>query len=1081
MSKKLLLFSCFLMFAIISFAQTRTVKGRVVDETGAPASGVSVLQQGSAKGTKTDAQGNYSITVPSAVKSLIFTSVGFKKATASIGSDDVLNVTITRTSTTGDEVVVIGYQTVKRKDLTGSVSSVGAKQIKDIPVNSAAEALTGRLAGVQLTSTEGKPGSEVTIRVRGGGSITQDNTPLYIVDGSQVENALAVLSPQDIENVDVLKDASATAIYGARGANGVVIITTKKGKGGKTIISYNGFAGIRQLSNKLDVMKPYDFVKYQYERWKTNRPVAAADSTSFINNYGTTFDTLSVYKNFPFADWQEELFGRNANFQSHSVSVSGGSGNTQFSFGATSNTEEGILLNNGFDRKLFNFSLDHTANSILKVGITTRYNQTNLQGAGTSADGAGAATNRLRQAVKYRPLTIKGQGLEDYDPAYALETNTNSLSLVNPILYNESEYRRNKTDVLNISTYINLKLTNFLSFKTTFGYDLTNGIRNAFDDSLSNNSKLNGGSQPLANITITKRTTFNNSNVLTYSNTSSTKSFAKRNVITALVGHEIYDLTNKSNYSESRYFPLRIDPKIALSNMSLGSPPAGVALIKPTSSEVTSRVVSGFARFNYSRDNKYLLTLSGRADGSSKFSPNHRWSYFPSGSVAWKISEESFFSKIKNIVNEAKLRVSYGQAGNNRIADYLYTTAYNPNGVYGLNDALVSGYIPNALGNPELVWEKTNSQNIGLDLTFLKGRISLTADVYQNDTKDLLLSNAIPQSAGYGSQIMNSGSTRNKGVELQLAATPVSTKNFQWTSSFNISWNQNVIKSLGDRQTQILTTSGWAFNTSPADYIIKKGAPVGSMYGYTTDGFYQISDFNYDPATKLYTIKAGVVNDGAVTSEAPQPGTLKFKDINGDGLINDADRSIIGNPNPHYFGGFNNQFVYKNFDFSAFVNFVVGNDIYNANKLEFTSGYVPNANLLAIMNDRWTNIDATGNVVTDPAQLAALNVNAKIWSPSRQSNSFILHSWAIEKGSFLRINNLSLGYTLPTAWTSRAKITRFRIYATVNNLHVFTNYSGYDPEVNARRAVGAGNVTPGVDYSAYPKSRSYIVGVNLSL
>ncbi|MFC4261455.1 SusC/RagA family TonB-linked outer membrane protein [Ferruginibacter yonginensis] len=1070
MRKRILLFTFFVFATVLSFAQTKTIKGKVTDENGNPLSGVSVLQKGSTKGTKTDADGNYTIETSNDVKSLVFSSVGQKSVTETIGNKTTINVTLQSNAVTGDEVVVIGYQTIKRKDLTGSVSSVGAKQIKDIPVNSAAEALTGRLAGVQLTSTEGKPGSEVTIRVRGGGSITQDNAPLYIVDGVQVENALSVLSPQDIESVDVLKDASATAIYGARGSNGVVIITTKKGKNGKTIISYNGFYGIRQLPKKLSVLDPYEFVKYQYERSRRT-----ADSTNFLRNYGTTWDTIKNFQNVPFIDWQDEMFGRNAKFTSHNISVSGGSAATQFNFGATSNKEEGVLLNNGFDRKLFNFSLDHQANNRLKVGVSTRYNITTVNGAGTSADGSSASTNRLRQSVKYRPLLIGQQDINDYDPAYAQETNGNSLSLVNPIAYNESEYRKNKTEVINISTYATLKLTNFLSFKTTFGYDITNGALNSFDDSLSNNSRLNGSNLPLASINTTKRITYNNSNVLTYTNGNQKTSFAKRNNITALLGQEIYDRTDKSQYIEARLFPSNTKPQYAFANMSLGTSVVGT----PRTFEVTSRVASAFGRINYSRDNKYLLTLSARSDGSSKFSKENRYSFFPSGSFAWKISEEKFFSKIKSVVNDAKLRVSYGEAGNNRIPDYLYETVFVTGTTYGINNAGTIGLIPQTLlANPDLLWEKTISQNLGLDLSFLNNRINVTIDAYKNISKDLLLSVQIPVQSGYTNQIQNKGSTQNKGIEFQVVATPIQKKDFTWTSSFNISYNKNTVRSLGGANF-FLQNSGWGLNSNPADYIVRVGDPVGSMYGYVTDGFYTLDDFNYNPTTQVYTLKAGVANNQAVTSVAPQPGTLKFKNLSGDSVIDATnDRTIIGNANPKYFGGFNQQFTYKNWDMSVFVNFQVGNDVYNANKLEFTSGYTPNSNLLSIVKDRWTNVDAQGNFVRDPATLAALNTNAKIWTPSTAAQSFVLHSWAVEKGSFLRINNISLGYTLPASFTKRASISRFRIYGTVNNLKVFTNYSGYDPEVSARRS---SPVTPGVDYSAYPKSRSYIVGVNVSL
>ena len=1072
MNKLLTFLTLFFLIPVTLLAQNKTIRGKVIDESGNPLAGISVVQSGAKNGTQTDKDGNFSISIPNNKNDLLFSSVGYKPELFDVTGKDNITVIMQKEVTSSEEVVVVGYQTIKRKDLTGSVSSVNSRQIKDIPVNSAAEALSGRLAGVQLNTTEGKPGAELTIRVRGGGSITQDNTPLYIIDGIQVENALSVISPQDIESVDVLKDASATAIYGARGSNGVVIITTKRGRSGRTTISYNGFMGVKKLPNTLDVMNPYEFVTYQYERSRGN----ATDSTNFVNQYGTTWDTLKNYQSIPFTDWQEEMFGRKAKFSTHNISIAGGNAATQFNIGFTTNKEEGILLNTGFDRKMVNVNFDHNVNTILKVGINARYNNTVITGAGTSNDGS-FSTNRLRHALKYRPMLIKGQDLDDYDPAYAAETNANSLQLVNPILYNASEYRRNITDILNLGGYANLRITRYLSFRTTFGYDYTTSIQKSFDDTLTGNAKLNGASMPLASIMNTSRVTLNNSNVLTYSNAGG-GSFSKRNEITALVGQETYDRVDKGQYVETRYFPVGIDAKTALANMNLGSAPAGVSQPKPTSTEVTSRIASAFARFNYTRDRKYLLSLSGRLDGSSKFASNHRSAFFPSGSIAWRISEEKFFSKLKSVANELKVRVSYGQAGNNRISDFLYATIFTTNTQYGLNDGLVTGFLSPNLANPDLVWERTVSQNFGLDASFLNNRLQFTMDIYKNTTKDLLVNAPIDVTNGYTFQIQNVGSTENKGVEFQLNGTPMQKKNFTWSANFNISFNKNRIKTLGAYQNFYLANSGWLGNNFPADYIVRVGDPVGSMWGFETEGWYGIDDFTYNATTKVYTLKTNVASNLSVTSTAPQPGTLKFRDLNGDTLINEKDRKIIGNANPKFFGGLNQQFVYKNFDLNIFVNFQVGNDVYNANKLEFSSGYTPNANLLSIMNERWTNINTAGQVVTDPTELAALNVNAKIWSPSRQANSFILHSWAIEDASFLRINNVTLGYTLPVSLVSKAKIRSLRIYGTVNNLHVFSKYSGYDPEVSTRRGSG---VTPGVDYSAYPRSRSYIIGVNLSL
>ena len=1067
--------SCFVLFLLFlsgfASAQMRQVSGIVTTAEGAPLLGVTVTLKGSNISTATDAKGEFQLQVPDRNNlTLVFTSVGFATQEQSLGSKTTLDLVMRVEASNLNDVVVIGYQTVKRRDLTGSVSSVGARQLKDIPLNSAAQALAGRLAGVQVTGSEGSPNAEVLIRVRGGGSITQDNSPLYIIDGIQVENGLAAISPQDIESVDVLKDASATAIYGARGANGVVIITTKRGKNNRTVISYNGFVGVNKLANKLDVMNPYDFVVYQWERSRGN----ATDSASFARQYGTTWDTLANYKNVPFQDWQDAMFGRSALIQTHNVSLNGGTANTQYNLSLTSNSEEGIMLNSDFDRKLVNFNFDHIVNKVLKVGFNTRYNNTVVNGAGTSSSGS-SSTNRLRQSVKYRPLLLAGQAEDYYDPNYAAETNANSLSLVNPILLNEAEYRKNTTNLANLSLYVDLRFTKYLTFRSTLGVDYTNIRQEAFDDTITNNSKQTSASQPLASIGTSQRVTFNNSNVLTFSNSNLKGGFNDKNSLTVLVGQEVYRNKIKGENQLARYFPLGITSKKALGNMNLGT--NYIDNSRPPSYESEDRLLSFFGRANYSYDNRYLLSLSLRADGSSKFAEGNKWGYFPAGSFAWRISNEKFFDRLSSTINDLKFRVSYGEAGNNRIANFLYLTQFNSGSQYGLNDQLVTAFVPSALANEDLVWETTTSRNIGFDASFLKNRLQLTLDVYKNTTDDLLVSVPVPTSSGYTSQIQNVGATENRGIELQLNAVPVQNKNFTWNINFNLSHNKNKIKSLGDFQNSYLANSGWGFSNTPADYIVRVGDPVGSMWGFTTDGFYTVDQFNYNATTGVYTLKAGVPNNSAVLAP-PQPGSLRFKDLNGDTVINDKDKSIIGVAQPDIFGGLNQQFTYKNFDFSVFINYSLGGEIYNANKLEFTTGYTPNANLLTIMNNRWRRIDEQGRVVTDPTALAKLNANASIWAPSTSSNSFLLHSWAVEDASFIRLNNITVGYTLPQSVLKRIKMEKLRLYFTASNIAVITNYSGYDPEVSTRR----GNpVTPGVDYSAYPRSRSFIFGVNLSL
>lgn len=1065
MKKVLLLITVILAFTTVSRAQTRQVSGKVVDsESGETLIGVSVSVKGTTIGISTDVNGSFKLNVPSSGNvSLVTRYLGYKQKEVAVGSQTQITISMEPDAVQLNEVVAIGYATVQRKNLNASVSSVNARQLRDIPINSTAEALAGRLAGVQVTQSEGSPNASAQIRVRGGGSITQDNSPLYVVDGIQVEDALSNLAPQDIESIDVLKDASSTAIYGARGANGVVIITTKGGREVKPTISYSGLAGFRQLANKLDVMNPYDFVRYQYERSRGS----STDETLFQNTYGT-FQDLGQYRSVRFVDWQDEMFGRNALMQTHNISLVGGTKETKYNLSVTSNTEDGIMLISDFDRKLINFRFDQTVSSKLKAGFNVRYNSTVVNGAGT-ANGGSSATNRLRHSIRYRPLLMPGQDLLDYDPDYADQTNANSLALQNPILLNQSEYRRNNNSTANFSGNFTYDLTKYLAFKSTLGFDIVNNRANAFNDVITSIARQNSN-QPTADITAIARNSINNSNVLTFNMNKSKSAFTKRNKLDVLIGQELYQNKYRRLTNESRLFPVGINAESALGSMNLGTP------IPTTSEEFTERLLSFFGRANYSFDDKYLLTVTMRGDGSSKFAQGSKWGYFPSASVAWRLSEEKFFKDLSSGINDLKLRVSYGEAGNNRIGNFLYLTQFSTNGYYSINDQIVPVYTPSALSNNFLKWETTVARNIGVDIGILNDRIQVSADAYKNTTSDNLVDVTIPTSSGYTRQLQNVGSTSNRGVELQLNGSPVVSKDFNWNANFNISYNKNKIEKLSDYQSSFLFPSGWAGSNQPADFLVRVGESVGTIWGLKTDGFYAIDDFDF--SNGVYTLKPTVPNNSGITSVQPQPGVLKFQDFNGDALITDADRTVIGDTQPKFFGGLNQQFTYKKFDLSIFLNFQLGNDVLNANKLEFTSGYTPNANMLAMMNNRWRNVNDQGQVVTDPAALAALNANATLWSPLRSASSFYVHSWAVEDGSFLRVNNITLGYNLPSSLLNKVKISKFRIYGTVNNLAVLTNYSGYDPEVNTRRSTP---LTPGVDYSAYPRSRAFIFGANVSL
>jgi len=530
MNKFLLQFFMFVLLCSTALAQTRVITGKVVAKNGDPLIGVSVGIKGTTSGTSTDVNGAFKLNVPSA-GNVVLTAryLGFQEMEVAVGSQTQVTFTLAENEASKlNEVVVVGYESVKRRDLSGSVSSVGAKQLKDIPLSNAAEALTGRLAGVQVTTTEGAPGSDVLIRVRGGGSITQDNSPIYIVDGIQVENALSIISPQDIASVDVLKDASTTAIYGARGANGVVIITTKGGKPGKTVINYNGTAGFREISKTLDVLNPYDYTIWQYERTRGSQ----TDRDAFAKNFGSTFDTLQVYKNSPFINWQNEVFGRTAAFQQHNVSLSGGDTKTTFNVSLTANNEQGILLESNFKRYLANIRLDHQATDKLKVGITTRYSDQVVKGAGTTSSGT-RTTNRLRHSIVYRPFDLPiAPPADQFDEDYYLNSN----QIQNPVLLTQAEYRNAPSSDLNLSGYVNYQITKNLTFRSTGGFATSNTRQELFFSKITPTAR-NFGSLPVASIATQRAITVNNSNTLQYT----LNGIANHHDINVLLGEETYD------------------------------------------------------------------------------------------------------------------------------------------------------------------------------------------------------------------------------------------------------------------------------------------------------------------------------------------------------------------------------------------------------------------------------------------------------------------------------------------------------------------------------------------------------------
>ena len=1066
-----------LLFALIPLlglmAQTRPVTGTVVSsENKQPLQGVTVTIKGTKTGTTTDANGNFRINAGEN-DVLVFSNVSFTTSEITVGKNSTLNVTLVSDAKAMDDVVVIGYQTVRRKDLLASVSSVSSKDLKDIPINSAAEALNGRLAGVTATSAEGSPDAEIRIRVRGGMSITGDNSPLYIVDGVQVENGLSTISPQDIQSIDVLKDAAATAIYGARGANGVIVITTKSGKPGRLVVSYNGFVGVKELAKRLDVFNPYDFVKYQWERSRSS----STDSASFARNFGTTWDTLQNYKNVDAVDWQGETFGRTGISTTHNLSASGGTKKLTYNFGYTYNNDKAIVINSDYKRHLFNAKGEYKINKQLKIGAGARYTHQEVQGAGVS-DTKGSSYNRLRNAVKYRPFLSDAQDIDDSDPL-ADQNVGNGLNLYNPVALANQEYRRKTTDAVNVNMTLTYNITKNLVFKSTAGYDYNHFTDLQFNDSITPYAITQGSRKPIAGMdTVTKRI-ITNSNVLTWS----VKGFKKIHDFDILVGQETYDLRTESHTSLYGNYPLNTSPTKAFSETSLGTSFTGY----PRLGKSRYTNMSFFGRVNYTLLGRYLFSFNMRADGASKFADGKKWGYFPAGSIAWRVKNEKFLRDV-DFISDLKLRYGYGTVGNNRINDYLFMTNFANDGryYYGLNNQAVIGYYPTGLVNENLQWEATVNRNYGFDISFAK-RVDLSVDIYNNTSSKLLLNVPIASTFGYSTQLQNIGKTTNKGVEVQLNMQLVRKQNFTWNANFNISFNKNEIVGLGVNQSQFFPAASWGVSGQPTDYIQRIGYPVGSIYGLVTAGFYTTEDFTWNPGTGVYTLRPGVASNASIIGTV-MPGSIRFADLNGDGVVDiNNDRRVIGDPTPNCTGGLNNQFVFKNWDMSMFMNFSLGNDIYNANKIELTNAYSVNSNMLELMNGRYMTINADGQRVLytngsnqavgiAPELLSELNKNATIWQPLRGSGAFYPHSWAIEDGSFLRINNVTLGYTFPVKKLMGMRMSKLRAYFTANNLAVLTNYTGYDPEVSVR----SNPLTPGLDYSAYPKSRSFVFGVNAS-
>ncbi len=1074
-----LIFGLFVFSSTSILAQDKSISGVVTDgDLGDPLPGVTVLVKGTTTGAATDFDGNYSLTIPNGSDVLVFSYVGYVTQEINVGNKKTIDVVLKPDLQSLDEVVIIGYGTAKKSDLTGSVVSIGGDDLRKQPVSNIADALTGRLAGVQVTSTEGSPDAEINIRVRGGGSLTQDASPLIIVDGFPV-NSMSDISSSDIENISILKDASSTAIYGSRGANGVIIITTKSGKEGKVSANFNMFYGVSKVAKTIDVLNPEDYVKWQYE-------YALLRNDGDISSYEKYFGLWQDYDQYIGTkgnNWQKQIYGQMGETQSRDLSVRGGSDKISFNFNYAHYDQKSIMVGSDFKRDNLSFSLKNKASDKVNLNLTLRYSNTEVNG-GTSAEQTKGATpqdSRFKHAVGYYPIPLTGIGSTDTDEEI-------SSDLVYPFTAVADNQRLKNKKNYNILGSFSWDIIKNSQFKTSLGLDNYNTLDYRFYGKSTyyvKNTPLVENQGAPALITFDKKQErFRNANTFNYD----FKDLINENhSLKLLLGEEMIYTKTTEAINTVHGFPDFFDFDTArhLTNQ-------GVPFSVEDSYSPDDKLLSFFGRINYAFNDRYLVTATYRADGSSKFLGSNRWGYFPSAAVAWKINKESFLKDV-DWINTLKLRLSYGQAGNNNIPSGKQIQTFEAQTTSYINNVSKYWAASNTLANPDLKWETTVTQNIGLDFDFFKGRISGSVEAYKNVTKDLLIKFPV-SGTGYIEQYRNMGETQNTGFEASLNIAAIQEEDYGLNFSFNVGANKNRVNSLGLLE-DFQTYSGWASSNISSDYFISAGQPLGQMYGYLNDGRYEVSDFDYDVNTGVYNLKAGVPNDSGIVgnvvngnptpgdADIPRPGSLKLKDISGpdgtpDGIVDENDKTVIGDVNPDFSGGFTiNAYAYG-FDLSAAFNFSVGNDTYNANKVSFTTSRNQYINLSSIMTDgnRWTNLDpSTGTLITDPVQLEALNANTTMWSP--YMTKYVLTDWGIEDASFLRLNTLTLGYTVPESIISQVGLSKLRFYLTANNVFIITNYSGLDPEVSTRRSTP---LTPGVDYSPYPRSRSLVFGLNLN-
>ena len=1034
------LFSLFLLNTGLMLAQT-LIKGVVLEESGEPVIGASIQIKGTGQGTVTDIDGNFSLTVPVGTNVLVVSYVGLK--TLEVVAQPNMRIVLQSDVELLDEVVVVGYGTVRKRDLTGSVGQVSSNNIKDLNISNATQALAGQISGVSVQQGSGSPGRGAIIRVRGAASITANSSPLYVVDGFPITGDMSTLNPNDIASIEVLKDASAAAIYGSRASNGVILITTKSGRQGKATVQFDSYVGVQTVAKKLELLNAQEFIELNKEAFNAKyiASVPGAKITDPVVNRPSGYrykypdfydDPAAVAAVGNGTDWQDELF-RTAPVQNYQLNVSGGTDNINYFFSTGYFNQDGIILNTNFERFSFRAKIDSKINERLTLGVNIAPNYSNSNGVSE-----GHPTNGvIIQAVAVAPwVPVRYEnGVYASSIDFGKAGGDGVTGLPNAVA--SATEIKNKTNQLQLFTnaYAELALLSdkSLKFRTTLGATITNYRRNYFRPAgkipIAGNPGLGLPQHREAQSDAQETFNYLNENTLSYART-----FNGVHNFDAVAGFTVQKQTWKQTYANGSDFPDDIIEVISNAKIRQGS-----------SNMNEWAMMSYLGRVNYNYNNKYYVTASFRSDGSSKFGKNNRFGNFPSMSVMWRASEEKFISNL-DLFSDLKLRASYGVTGNDALSNNYAAigTIATSNYVFGSGSGvIVNGANMNSIANPDLTWEKASQLDLGLEMGFFDNRLTVGTDYYSRKTTDLLLNVPIPTITGFGSAYQNIGKVDNWGLEFNVGANIINNSDFSWLVNANLSLNRNEVKALGPAGDPIYYTA----QTSGQGHVLKIGYPLGTFYGFDHLGVY-MNQKMFDENPKEATSNVG---------------DAMYRDVNDDGAITSDDRTEIGNAEPDFYYGINNTFSYKNFDLGILIQGSYGGEILNIGK-RYYENLEGNQNQLRTVLNRWKSEEEPGDG----------------WMPRAYANptgqtSQVSSRW-VEDGSYLRLNNVTLGYSFSNRILSRVNIENLRIYLSAQNPITITKYSGFNPEVNTSE----NTVTPGSDHGIYPTSKSYSFGLNIT-